>query len=84
MTGLFAGLTGTLLVPLRHYTFHTPWIQAAFVLLSVFLLLVILFVPRKNQSQKIPSRSRWLGLGVVLGMILVVIIHDAVTKTTFL
>jgi len=78
---VFAVLTGTLLVYPKHYTFHTNWIQAAYILVFLFgTLLSLLAVFRKKRPW------RWLsGISYFfLIILLIVIIHDAVTKTTFL
>jgi hypothetical protein len=77
----FAIVTGTLLIYPKHFTFHTPWIKAAYVF--VFLcggLLSMLMVFRKKYS------LRWFSLMsyLLLIILLIAIIHDAVTKTTFL
>lgn len=74
-----AAVTGTLLVYPKHFTFHTPWIQAAYlfvVILSASIFLLLLF--RKS------LRSRWIlgGSYVGLGVVLIAVIHDAVTKHT--
>jgi hypothetical protein len=89
--GLFAMLTGTLLVIPKHFTFHTPWIQAAYVLLMIFGLgiasLALLKKKRLFQKDRVISRKERLGWQVaylILIIILIGIIHDAVTKTTFL
>lgn len=77
----FAILTGTLLVYPKHFTFHTPWIQTAYVLVFILGSLVsILLAVKKKQ------RIRWLWWSsyAFLLMILIAIVHDAVTKTTFL
>jgi hypothetical protein len=80
---LLAMLTGTLLVYPKHFTFHTPWIQAAYiyaVLASVSLLLL------KKSHQRLPSRRRllWLLAYLILLGLLVIVVRDAVTKTSFL
>lgn len=77
----FAILTGTLLIYPKHFTFHTPWIKAAYVLVFLFggLLSLLVVTRKKHQWQ-------WLS-GIcyfVLIILLIGIIHDAVTKTTFL
>jgi uncharacterized membrane protein YozB (DUF420 family) len=80
--GVFAILTGTLLVYPKHFTFHTPWIQAAYVLVVSFCLCVgaMIFFPQKSYTRK----SFLRGVYFILLMLLVVVIHDAVTKTTFI
>lgn len=81
LLGLFAGLTGTLLVQPKNYTFQTHWIQAAYIFLTLFGLSIasLIFLKKKN----IP---RWIGIVayLILLAILIGITHDAVTKSTFL
>ena len=77
-------ITGTFLVIPRHFTFHTPWIQAAYLLLIVFFLgiAVLLFTARRPMHRL----KIWIyrATGLILITILLFIIHDAVTKTTLL
>lgn len=71
---LLGVITGTLLVHPRHFTFHTHWIIAAYVLMISFIVSIsLLFFYKKN--------SRWIYL--LLSILLVIVIHDAVTKSTF-
>src|SRR5437762_1129139 len=46
---LFALLTGTLLVYPKHFTFHTPWIQSAFILVFLFGTLLSLLMPLQKK-----------------------------------
>jgi peptidoglycan/LPS O-acetylase OafA/YrhL len=71
-------LTGTLLVHPKHYTFHTPWIQAAYVLLFIFGALVSLLQALKKKKG---MRFVWWSTYFLLTLLLLVIIHDAVAKT---
>ena len=77
----FAAMTGTLLVYPKHFTFHTPWILAAYVLVFVYSLGVCALILFRKQR-----KYRWLWYCVygILILILVAVIHDAVTKNTFL
>jgi len=77
---VLALLTGTLLVHPKHFTFHTPWIQAAYSLLLVFVLMTLWISAQKN---KLPLWV-WRLIYLVLIAILAIIIHDAVMKTVFL
>lgn len=81
--GFFAALTGTLLVIPKHFTFHTPWIEAAYILIGIFCF-GILFLAFLKMKGILNHRWLWLLLYGVLVIILIGIIHDAVTKTTFL
>ncbi len=80
MTSALAALTGTLLVYPAHYTFHTPWIIAAYLLLGIFCLLVALLV---RPQKKYPTWL-WRALWLILLLILIMIAHDAVTRSTLL
>jgi cell division protein FtsW (lipid II flippase) len=79
----FTILTGTLLIYPKHFTFHTPWIQAAYTLVLVFSMIVglLIVLAKKNSQQK---RWLWLLAYMLLAVILIGIIRDAVTKTTLL
>lgn len=77
---LFAILTGTLLVLPKHFTFHTLWIKAAYMLsfsFGVGVLGLIFLTPR------VP---RWVLRIVyfILFFILICAVRDAVMKTAFL
>lgn len=78
----FALLTGTLLVYPKHFTFQTPWIQAAYVLVficGVLIGIVLLFFKQKRKWFWL-----WGMVYLILLLLLIGVIHDAVTKTTFL
>lgn len=77
----FAMLTGTFLVYPKHFTFHTPWIQAAYLFVMLFSLGVLSLLLLKKKREQ---RWLWCLSYLVLIFILIGIIHDAVTKTTFL
>ncbi|EKD55229.1 MAG: hypothetical protein ACD_60C00024G0029 [uncultured bacterium] len=78
---VFAILTGTLLIYPKHYSFHTPWIKAAYLL--VFLFATAVSFMMRNTKKGTPAKGQRY-LYVVLLLLLIIIIHDAVTKTTFL
>lgn len=71
-------ITGTLLIHPKHYTFHTHWIQAAYLFLAFFFFIIMTLLYFK-------SKLVWLNKLTYLFLvtILIVITHDAVTKTTF-
>lgn len=75
----FLVLSGTLLVQPKGYSFHTPWIMAAYLFIITFCAGTILLLLYRNLSH-------WFRctLYLILLAILIVITHDAVTKTTFL
>jgi hypothetical protein len=75
-------ITGSLLVFPTHFNFATPWISAAYALL--FLCAAIMFW-HKRRYRKTPTLS-WhthAAYGVSL-VLLILIAHDAVTKTTWI
>lgn len=72
-------ITGTLLVYPKHFTFHTPWIQAAYLFMVIFSL-GILFLQKKMQLPRLIKLFTYL----ILIVILIGVIHDAVTKSTFI
>lgn len=79
---LCALLTGTLLVYPKNFTFHTPWIQAAYTLVSIFCLIIFGNISFKKNN----LHPHWImNVSYSLLMILLVfVVHDAVTKTTLL
>lgn len=78
-----AALTGTFLVYPKHFTFHTPWIQAAYLLVLLFCAGIFLIsVLKKTFSQRLIWVTRLLYVPLIF--ILLLIMHDAVTKTTLL
>lgn len=83
LLSIAAMLTGTLLVYPKHYTFHTGWIQAAYLLLILYLLGVFI-LSWLNKTWLIAPR--WaLQLGYVMLIVLLLLItHDAVVKKTLL
>ncbi len=81
LLAFFAMLTGTFLVYPKHFTFRTPWIQAAYFFSLLFGIFVSFLIFFRN---KIKRRWYWLSVYLFLSVILLGIIHDAVTKTTFL
>jgi hypothetical protein len=78
---LLALFTGTFLIYPRHFTFHTPWVQAAFILSFVFMTSAWLLM-RLKQTLLRSNSLRIIYFFLIL--ILFAITHDAVTKTTFL
>lgn len=81
--GTFALLTGTLLVYPKHFTFHTPWIQAAYILVVSYLSIIGLM---SRYRGKLIFKYHGIILTIYFSLIvlLVLVIHDAVTKTTIL
>jgi hypothetical protein len=76
-----AVLTGTLLVYPRHFTFHTLWIQTAYVLVGLFISIVVWLIWVAKKQYVLAPRT-WLMMYLLLALILVIAIHDAVTKTS--
>ncbi len=73
--GLIALITGSLLVYPSPFTFHTPWIKAAYLLVLACCLLILLLA-------KISYAFFRRVASMVLMILIIVIMHDAVTKTT--
>lgn len=79
---LFALCTGTLLVYPKHFTFHMPWIEAAYLLIFIVGTWVSLLLRFSKQTKK----SAWVWRGSYIGLIILLsaIIHDAITKTSLI
>lgn len=78
----FAALTGTFLVHPKNFTFHTPWIDAAYFFVVIFAVGIGgVLISKKNLNTNIWLRRFFY---FVFAVILLLIIHDAVTKSTFL
>lgn len=69
-------ITGTLLVIYKQFSFSTPWIIAAYTLLSIMLLLVVISAKNKMRN-KLFHAVNW-----IMFVFFVLIIHDAVMKHT--
>ncbi len=76
---LLAAITGCLLVYPKGYTFHTAWIRAALLLVGVALIIFINIYYLHHK--KIFSLLQKVFYSFLL-IVLVMIIHDAVQKTT--
>jgi hypothetical protein len=76
-----AVLTGTLLVYPRHFTFHTLWIQTGYVLVGLFISMVALLIWVAKKKYTLAPHT-WLMMYLFLALLLVIAIHDAVTKTS--
>lgn len=77
----FALITGTLLVHPKHFTFHTPWILAAYLFLFVFCAIIAYIL---TFQKSFSGKWRWRAVYLILMGILIVIVHDAVSKSSFL
>ena len=77
-------ITGTILVYPKHFSFHTPWIKAAYIFLLTFCLGII-FVNQHVVKNGAISKSTLIKCTyAMLTIILLCIMHDAITKSTFL
>jgi cytosine/uracil/thiamine/allantoin permease len=78
---LFALVSGALLVHPGNFDFHTPWIQVAFSGTVIFAAVigVMNFLKKKFSFSQ---RWVWLVTYSALILILVIVIRDAVTKST--
>jgi hypothetical protein len=82
---VIAMMTGTLLVYPKHFSFHTPWIQAAYLCLMVFCAGIgLLGIKLRKITMTLKSYSILNFSYLLFFMILLLIIHDAVTKTTLI
>jgi hypothetical protein len=76
-----AMLTGTLLVYPKNFSFHTPWIQAAYLFVTIFSVGILGLIWAKK-TFVLQHRGMWFCSYLALLMILLIVVHDAVTKTT--
>ncbi|OGT67614.1 MAG: hypothetical protein A3J38_10245 [Gammaproteobacteria bacterium RIFCSPHIGHO2_12_FULL_45_9] len=74
-------LTGSLLVIPSHFTFGTPWISAAYTLVLLIGTLYC-YLTRQHTQQRLTRRVYTVSLWAI-GIALLLIIHDAITKKTF-
>ena len=77
----FAVLTGTFLVYPKNFTFHTPWIQAAYLFVFIFGVGIFSLIIQRNKLTKV---LLWRATYLFLILILIGITHDAVTKSSLL
>ena len=84
-------ITGTFLVYPKHFTYHTPWIQGAYLLFAIAILGLLFNIISKTLIKKNNPAGASTKMKVVhitnyciLLLLLIVIIHDAVTKQTVL
>lgn len=90
LISLFILVTGTFLVLPRHFTFHTPWIQAAYLLTMIYFICISVLILlkkyrlMKEDTGKIskPKQLLWRLAYIFLLVLLTLVVHDAVTKTT--
>jgi uncharacterized membrane protein YozB (DUF420 family) len=87
---LFTLITGTFLVYPKHFTFHTPWIQAAYLFTLLLALMICLLINLKKKRVALDGkisrlqRLLWRCAYLAFIIILIAVVHDAVTKTTIL
>lgn len=90
LLSLLSLFTGTLLVRPEHFNFHTHWILAAYYLLVIFILCIVLILQLRkkyllsNQAMNAKQRYVWRTLYLLLFIILLLITHDAINQATFL
>lgn len=80
---LFAILTGTALIYPKHFTFQTPWIDAAYVY-ALVASISLLLLKKSHLNFTSTRRELWLLAYFILLALLIVVIRDAVTKTSYL
>lgn len=85
-------ITGTLLAAIHHIPLTTPWIITAYGLLtlvscSLFTCARIKFINlksiRKNSQAVFRYHKTYLTLNLITVTLLIIMIHDAITKSTF-
>lgn len=86
-------LTGSLLVHPKHFTFTTPWIDAAYTLIILSALCYIISMKLRNHHFRAIQKNKYARFGhawlyhachLLMFMMVFFIIHDAVTKVTYL
>lgn len=86
-------ITGTLLVKDEHLAFFTPWIQSAYLLLTLTFVscTIIYWIKTYNYKQlSIDTNYSFKGkfvyhfFNIAIFVFIVFIVHDAVTKQTYL
>lgn len=78
-------VTGALLTYPRGFTFHTPWIRAAFELLTVSIVMLGLQILWRRKATISPVRQGLFRFNYVLILVMMIlVIHDAITKHTWL
>lgn len=73
-------ITASFLVVPKGYTFATPWINTAFTLLTVITIQLFLSVYFKKKKSML-KKFLLANYGIMI-IILIMIVHDAVTKHT--
>lgn len=81
--GLMSLITGSVLVYPKNFTFHTPWIEAAFLLVSLFSAIILALIVFKRKISHFPEWTLKLTYFSLLGILLLVV-HDAVSKSSYL
>ncbi len=83
--------SGYFLMGHYHFTTHTPWIRAAFILLFLTMLcwlftVVVKMLNYRNADNQPTFRFHWLfhACYIMMFILIILIIHDAVMKSTFL
>ncbi len=78
-------ITGAFLVYPKGFTFHTPWIRAAFELLTMSIVLLgIQNLWRRKKTPTTVSQRIFRLNYVVIIILMVLLTHDAITKHTWL
>jgi hypothetical protein len=80
---VMALITGSLLVIPKNFTFHTPWIQAAYFFSALFAMGMLVL---NRLKKKFPAAQRgiWLAFYIGLAVTLICLIQGAVTKSAFI
>lgn len=81
--GCCAALTGTFLVSYSKFNFASAWIDAAYIL-TAWVLMGFSCLFWLHKLHPTSGTIRWPFASVVLLLLLIGVIYDAVTKSTFL
>ncbi len=82
---VLVAISGTYLVQLKGFTFHTPWVQAAYLLVIIAMISLGFIINKKYRNKRILTSSPlFQGVYLLLFLLMVIITHDAVTKNTLL
>lgn len=81
-------LSGSLLVISKHYHFNTRWIDAAYLFAGTCLLILFYLIILLRQKKKTGLKKKQIWqlhlLHLMIIFIAIIIMHDAICKTSFL
>lgn len=78
-------ISGTLIVPIYHWNYQTPWISAAYLFLTITTLLWVTNIYLKKRWINGKKHIKLFHIcNIFIIVLLLIIIKDAVTKKTWL